>query len=255
MKRTRLFGNNRNLKVLLLALVALGSAGLAHRRVRDEPAPHARPQHDEHAVLDPRQPAPEPQHPAGQPRRHQPVPDPATVAVPARDRRQGASSNIAAQHPKAIAFDIQFSQPSSQGQNDEVAFLNAIGNAQRPSCCRGPPPTRRPAMSRFSGWPRPRRRSARPGSSPPMGCSPTSRVASIARCSTRSTSSTRSRSSPPASPPATRSSRSREEVDRFRRTLEHVPVDLLRAGVLRDDDRHQDRTEASHPTRTPGRSS
>ena len=37
--------------------------------------------------------------------------------------------NIAAQHPKAIAFDVQFSQPSSQGQNDEVAFLNAVGNA------------------------------------------------------------------------------------------------------------------------------
>jgi adenylate cyclase len=37
--------------------------------------------------------------------------------------------NIAAQHPKAIAFDIQFSQPSSLGQKDEVAFLNAVGNA------------------------------------------------------------------------------------------------------------------------------
>jgi adenylate cyclase len=40
-------------------------------------------------------------------------------------------NNINAQHPKAIAFDIQFTQPSSQGQKDEVAFLNAIGNATR----------------------------------------------------------------------------------------------------------------------------
>jgi adenylate cyclase len=38
-------------------------------------------------------------------------------------------SRIAAEHPAAIAFDVQFSEPSEQGQADELSFLNAINNA------------------------------------------------------------------------------------------------------------------------------
>ncbi len=37
-------------------------------------------------------------------------------------------SRIAAEHPAAIAFDIQLSEASQLGQNDEVAFLNDISN-------------------------------------------------------------------------------------------------------------------------------
>jgi adenylate cyclase len=33
---------------------------------------------------------------------------------------------IGAEHPAVIAFDIQFSEPSSRGQNDDVALLNAL---------------------------------------------------------------------------------------------------------------------------------
>ncbi len=37
-------------------------------------------------------------------------------------------SRIAAQHPAAIAFDVQLSEPSSLGQNDDIALLNDINN-------------------------------------------------------------------------------------------------------------------------------
>jgi adenylate cyclase len=37
-------------------------------------------------------------------------------------------SRIAAEHPAAIAFDVQLSEPSELGQNDDVALLNAINN-------------------------------------------------------------------------------------------------------------------------------
>ena len=37
-------------------------------------------------------------------------------------------NRIAAGHPSAVAFDIVFSDPSSLGQNDDVALLNALGN-------------------------------------------------------------------------------------------------------------------------------
>ena len=37
-------------------------------------------------------------------------------------------SRIAAQHPAAIAFDVQLSEPSELGQNDDVALLNDISN-------------------------------------------------------------------------------------------------------------------------------
>jgi adenylate cyclase len=38
-------------------------------------------------------------------------------------------NRIAAEHPAAIAFDVQFSEPSSRGQDDDIALLNAILNA------------------------------------------------------------------------------------------------------------------------------
>jgi adenylate cyclase len=37
-------------------------------------------------------------------------------------------SRIAAGHPKSISYDIVFSQPSSEGQNDDVALLTAVNN-------------------------------------------------------------------------------------------------------------------------------
>jgi CHASE2 domain-containing sensor protein len=35
-------------------------------------------------------------------------------------------SRISAQHPAAVAFDVQLSEPSALGQNDDVALLNDI---------------------------------------------------------------------------------------------------------------------------------
>ncbi|HEV7176692.1 MAG TPA: CHASE2 domain-containing protein, partial [Solirubrobacteraceae bacterium] len=40
-----------------------------------------------------------------------------------------AIANIAAQHPAAIAVDIQLSEPSVLGQNDDVALLSAVNDA------------------------------------------------------------------------------------------------------------------------------
>jgi adenylate cyclase len=40
-----------------------------------------------------------------------------------------AISNIAAQHPAAIAVDIQLSEPSNLGQNDDIALLSAVNDA------------------------------------------------------------------------------------------------------------------------------
>ncbi len=37
-------------------------------------------------------------------------------------------SNIAKEHPAAIAFDVQLSEPSALGQNDDLALLNDINN-------------------------------------------------------------------------------------------------------------------------------
>jgi adenylate cyclase len=131
MKRTRLFGSNRNLKVLLLALVAVGSAGLALAaygtnllRTLDLNTMNTRfalrgNQHPNHNILLVNLDATS----LSQIPQQWPFPRAIDGKV---------LSNINAQHPKAIAFDIQFSQPSSQGQNDEVAFLNAIGNATKP---------------------------------------------------------------------------------------------------------------------------
>jgi adenylate cyclase len=38
-------------------------------------------------------------------------------------------SNISAQHPAAIAVDIQLSEPSNLGQNDDIALLSAVNDA------------------------------------------------------------------------------------------------------------------------------
>jgi adenylate cyclase len=38
-------------------------------------------------------------------------------------------NRIAAGHPAAVAFDVVFSQPSSLGQNDDLALLNAVNDA------------------------------------------------------------------------------------------------------------------------------
>jgi adenylate cyclase len=40
-----------------------------------------------------------------------------------------AISTISAQHPKAIAVDVQLSEPSALGQNDDVALLSAVNDA------------------------------------------------------------------------------------------------------------------------------
>src|SRR5690349_17335412 len=42
-----------------------------------------------------------------------------------------AISTISKQHPKAIAVDIQLSEPSTLGQNDDVALLSAVNDAHR----------------------------------------------------------------------------------------------------------------------------
>jgi CHASE2 domain-containing sensor protein len=38
-------------------------------------------------------------------------------------------STISAQHPAAIAFDVQLSEPSERGQNDDIALLSAVSAA------------------------------------------------------------------------------------------------------------------------------
>ena len=40
-----------------------------------------------------------------------------------------AISTISAQHPAAIAVDVQLSEPSSLGQNDDIALLSAVNDA------------------------------------------------------------------------------------------------------------------------------
>ncbi len=128
MKRTRLFGSNRNLKLLMLALVALGATGLgvaayatnllrtldlntmnSRFAIRGNQRPHP---NILEVKIDSNSLA------------NIPYQWPFPRAVDGK-----VMSNIAAQHPKAIAFDVQFSQPSDRGQNDEVAFLNGAGNA------------------------------------------------------------------------------------------------------------------------------
>jgi len=128
MKRTRLFGSNRNLKLLMLALVALGATGLGIAayatnllRTLDLNTMNSR-----FAIRGNQRPHPNILLVNINDTSLSQIPQqwPFPRAIDGK-----VINNIAAQHPKAIAFDVQFSQQSSQGQKDEVAFLNALGNA------------------------------------------------------------------------------------------------------------------------------
>ncbi len=126
MKGTRLTGSNRNLKVLLLALVAIVATGLvlggyAARALRtlDLNTVNAR-----FSV-----------------RGAEKAPD--NIVVVAIDDQSIATINkqwpfpratqarllnrVGAGHPKAVAFDVDFSDASQLGQKDDVALLNALG--------------------------------------------------------------------------------------------------------------------------------
>ena len=127
MKGTRLLRSNRNLKLLLLGLVAvvatsLALGGYAARTLRtlDLNTVNAR-----FSVRGAQKP-------------------PSNIVLVAVDDASISTVNkqwpfpravqakvlnrIAAGHPSAVAFDIVFSDPSSLGQNDDVALLNALGN-------------------------------------------------------------------------------------------------------------------------------
>jgi adenylate cyclase len=128
MKRTRLFGSNRNLKLLMLALVAVGATGLGIAayatnllRTLDLNTMNTR-----FAIRGTQHPHPNILEVKIDSNTLSNIPDqwPFPRAIDGK-----VISNIAAQHPKAIAFDVQFSQPSQQGQKDEVAFLNGAGDA------------------------------------------------------------------------------------------------------------------------------
>ena len=127
MKGTRLLGSNRNLKVLLLALVAIVSTGIAlgayaARSMRTLDL----------NTIDTRFSIRGTQKP------------PSNFVVVAISDQTIATINkqfpfpraveaqvlnrIAAGRPKAVAFDIAFSDPSSLGQKDDVALLNALGD-------------------------------------------------------------------------------------------------------------------------------
>ncbi len=126
MKGTRLLGNNRNLKVLLLALVAIVATGLAlggyaarALRTLDLNTVNAR-----FSVRGAQKP-------------------PSNVVVVAVDDASISTINkqwpfpravearllnrIGAGHPAAVGFDVAFSDPSSIGQKDDVALLTALG--------------------------------------------------------------------------------------------------------------------------------
>jgi adenylate cyclase len=128
MKRTRLFGSNRNLKLLMLGLVALGATGLGIAayatnllRTLDLNTMNTR-----FAIRGNQRPHPNILEVKIDSNTLANIPEqwPFPRAIDGK-----VISNIAAQHPKAIAFDVQFSQPSDQGQKDEVAFLNGVGDA------------------------------------------------------------------------------------------------------------------------------
>ena len=128
MKRKRLFGSNRNLKLLMLTLVALGATGLGIAayatnllRTLDLNTMNSR-----FAIRGNQRPHPNILEVAIDPNTLSNIPHqwPFPRAIDGR-----VISNIAAQHPKAIAFDVQFTQPSDLGQKDEVAFLNGVGDA------------------------------------------------------------------------------------------------------------------------------
>ena len=126
MKGTRLLGNNRNLKVVLLALVAIVATGLAlggyaarALRTLDLNTVNAR-----FSVRGAQKP-------------------PSNMVVVAIDDQSIATLNkqwpfpratqarlldrVGAGKPKAVAFDVAFSDPSQLGQKDDEALLNALG--------------------------------------------------------------------------------------------------------------------------------
>ncbi|MBV9944681.1 MAG: adenylate/guanylate cyclase domain-containing protein [Solirubrobacterales bacterium] len=128
MKGTRLFSSNRNLKVLLLGIVAFAATGLAlvgyaaHTlRSLELNTVNAR-----FSVRGAEKP-------------------PSNIVVVAIDSSTFGTVNkqwpfpravearvldrIDAGHPAAVAFDIVFSQPSQLGQKDDLALLNALGGA------------------------------------------------------------------------------------------------------------------------------
>ena len=128
MKRTRLFGSNRNLKLLMLALVALGAAGLGVvgyatnlLRTLDLNTMNTR-----FTIRGNQKPHPNIVEVAIDPNTLSNIPHqwPFPRAIDGK-----VISNIAAQHPKAVAFDVQFTQPSDLGQKDEIAFLNGVAAA------------------------------------------------------------------------------------------------------------------------------
>jgi adenylate cyclase len=124
MKGTRLFSNNKNLKVLLLGLVALGATAIGITLYATDVL-----KSPEGATVDARFSIRGAQKP------------PSNVVVVGIDDASIATVNkqwpfpraveaqvlnrIGAGHPSAIAFDIVFSDPSSLGQKDDEAFLNA----------------------------------------------------------------------------------------------------------------------------------
>ncbi len=126
MKGTRLLGSNRNLKVLLLALVAIVATGLAlggyaARALRslDLNTVNAR------FSVRGAEKAPKNIVVVGVDsttfqavKKQWPFPR----AVEAK-----VLNNIGAGHPAAVAFDIVFSDPSTLGQGDDVKLLNALG--------------------------------------------------------------------------------------------------------------------------------
>jgi adenylate cyclase len=127
MKGTRLLRSNRNLKVLLLATVAIVSTGLAlggyaarSLRSLDLNTVNAR------FSVRGAEKAPKNIVIVGV--------DSATFQVInkqwpfPRAIEAKLLNRIAAGHPKAVAYDIVFSDASSLGQNDDVALLNALGN-------------------------------------------------------------------------------------------------------------------------------
>jgi adenylate cyclase len=128
MKGTRLMGSNRNLKVLLLALVAVVATGLAlggyaarALRTLDLNTVNAR------FSVRGAQKAPKNIVVVGV--------DSSTFQVINKQwpfpRAVDAKvlNRITAGHPAAVAFDIVFSDASTLGQKDDVALLTALGNA------------------------------------------------------------------------------------------------------------------------------
>jgi adenylate cyclase len=126
MKGTRLLGSNRNLKVALLALVAIVATGLAlggyaarALRTLDLNTVNAR-----FSVRGAEKP-------------------PSNMVVVAIDDQSIATLNkqwpfpratqarlldrVGAGKPKAVAFDVAFSDPSQLGQKDDEALLNSLG--------------------------------------------------------------------------------------------------------------------------------